>query len=328
MDRLNTWDYIVVDVETTGFAADGADRIVEVAVLRCRPNAGIVDRFVTLVDPQRSMGATRVHGIDAATNRGAPTFRAIAPALRRRLENGVIVAHNSRFDLAFLNAELGRAGLAPPDAPTLCTMGLTARLGIDTRGRSLSACCQYFAISRGRAHGAEDDARATANLLLYLLRQANAQGMDTLTDLGCAPAPQPRSQASVSVGPACTGPPRPGRVSARLATAAGHLGDQSPIRDVDLAAYLDLLDRVLLDRVLTTSEVDALRAMARRCDLTDEDIAHAHREYLARLIEVAWEDSVLTADERGDIEWTGCLLGLGTAEIEQAVDGGRTTWRP
>jgi DNA polymerase-3 subunit epsilon len=322
MDRLSESDYVVVDLETTGFAAHGDDRIVEVAVLRCRPSAGIVDRFVTLVDPQRPVGASRIHGIRRADIGGAPTFAKIASALRKRLKGGVIVAHNSRFDLAFLEAELRRAGRALPDSPTLCTMGLAGRLGVPVRGRSLATCCAHFEIPLEREHGAEHDAQATARLLLCLLREARAQGLESLAALGCAPAPRWETSRPMSMGPVL----EPATAPEHLVTAARHLGDSSPIINVDTSAYLDLLDRVLLDRLVTHAEVDALRAMARRCGLGDREVGAAHREYMHRLADVAWEDSVLTAEERRDIEHVGALLGLDAPSINKLTDPGRTAW--
>jgi DNA polymerase III subunit epsilon len=322
MDRLSESDYVVVDLETTGFAANGGDRIVEVAALRCRPGVGIVDRFVTLVAPQRSVGASRIHGIVPSDVASAPTFAKIASALHARLEGAVIAAHNSRFDLAFLDAELRRVGLALPDGPTLCTMGLAGRLRVPVRGRSLATCCAHFGIPLEREHGAEHDAQATAHLLLCLLREARTQGVDSLAALGCATTPRGEEARPPSTVPV----PEPAAAPARLATAARQLGDSSPITDVDTSAYLDLLDRVLLDRVVTSAEVDALRAMARRCRLGEREVEEAHRDYLRRLAAVVWEDGVLTAEELRDIAHVSALLGLNASSGDKLIDLGRTAW--
>jgi DNA polymerase-3 subunit epsilon len=313
MGRLRESDYVVVDVETTGFAADRGDRIVEIALLRCRPGHGVVGRFVTLVDPQVPMRARRVHGISTDEVRRAPKFVDIAEEVWRRLEDAVIVAHNSRFDLAFLDAELTRSGSALPQSPTLCTMGLAARLALPVPGRSLRACCDYFAIELRREHGAEHDAQAAAQLLLRLLREALARGWDELDDLGCAPAPRRPDDLGRSLPhiPACA------PASRRLVTAARTLGDTWPVADADVAAYLDLLDRVLADRVVTPAEVDALAAMAQRCGLEDRVIAATHREYLVRLVAAAWDDGVLSDDELRDIIEVATLLGIVPAEAAE-----------
>ncbi|WP_027005295.1 3'-5' exonuclease [Conexibacter woesei] len=322
MDRLRESDYVVVDVETTGFAADRGDRIVEIALLRCRPGHGVVGRFVTLVDPQVPVRARWVHGIRADDVQRAPRFVDIAAEVRRRLEDAVIVAHNSRFDLAFLDAELSRSGSALPESPTLCTMGLTARLGLPVPGRSLRSCCEHFAIQIDREHGAEHDAQAAAQLLLRLLREALTRGWDDLEDLGCVPAVR-RADAPRRSLPQ---PPDAAPAHRRLVTAARTLGDTWPVADADVAAYLDLLDRVLADRVVTTAEVDALAAMARRCDLEVNVVAAAHREYLGRLVAAAWDDGVLSDDELRDIAEVATLLGIAPGEAAELSSPRRPAW--
>lgn len=326
MDRLGGSDYVVIDLETTGFAPERGDRIVELAVLRCRPGAGVIDRFVTLVDPGRAVAAGRVHHIANSDVHGAPAFAAIAGTVRRRLDGGVIVAHNSRFDVAFLAAELRRAGLSLPDAPVLCTMGLVSRLGIPVAGRSLGACCAFFAIplEPGRAHGAEYDAQATARLLLCLLREAHAQGIQALAGLGCTAALTIAGDTDPAPAPSAS---PPGLAKPRLVTAVRRLADTSPPSSVDISAYLDLLDRVLMDRVVTAAEADALQAMARRCDLTEQDTTAAHRLYLRQLVDDAWEDEVLTDAEAGDLVAIGALLGMASTEVNDLVDARRSAWR-
>jgi DNA polymerase-3 subunit epsilon len=336
-------DFAVVDLETTGFAARGEDRIVEVAVLRCRPNAGIVDRFVTLVDPGRAVRAGFVHGLHGRDLAGAPRFAAIAAALKARLDGAVLVAHNSRFDVAFLEAEMARAGRRCPTGPTLCTIALASRLGVPSVGRSLRACCAAFDIAYddGRAHGAEHDARATARLLLCLLREARSRGITTLAGLGCERAPGgPRGAGARSVASgvaakeagdvrAAVGVDSVADVSpavARIAVAVRRLADGWPIGEPGVTAYLDLVDRVLLDRVITAAEADALAAMARRYALTEGDVAAAHAEYVARLGKVAWDDGVLTGDEVDDLRHVAHLLGVRDAAEDHLIRS-EATWK-
>lgn len=321
MDRLSASDYVVVDLETTGFSPQRGDRIVELAALRCRPGAGVIDRLVTLVDPGRAVDGGNVHRIADADLRGAPTFAAIAAMVHCRLDDGVIVAHNSRFDIEFLAAELGRAGLSLPAGPVLCTMGLASHLGVPVAGRSLGACCAFYdiALDCGRAHGAETDAQATARLLLCLLREAGAQGIENLADLGCTAPPAAVRESGEAPTPSAA-PPR--KTAARLVTAVHRLADTTPLASADVSAYLDLLDRVLMDRVLTPAEADALHAVARRCNLTERDAAIAHRTYFRQLVGAAWEDGILTDDEASDLGAVGVLLGIAPAQVDDLV--GRT----
>ena len=72
--ELGRTPFAVLDVETTGLDAAGADRIIEIAIVRLSPDAEPLDRWTTLIDPHRSPGPTHVHGITADDLRGAPTF--------------------------------------------------------------------------------------------------------------------------------------------------------------------------------------------------------------------------------------------------------------
>src|SRR5690606_4867295 len=100
--------YAVIDVETTGLYPGGHDRVVEVAVVHLDSRGTVEDRWCTLVNPGRDLGARHIHGIRTADVLDAPTFGEIAGRLARLLRGRSPVAHNQRFDLAFLRAEFGR----------------------------------------------------------------------------------------------------------------------------------------------------------------------------------------------------------------------------
>src|SRR5690606_1167318 len=135
--------YAVIDVETTGLYPGGHDRVVEVAVVHLDNRGAVEDRWCTLVNPGRDLGAQHIHGIRTADVLDAPTFDEIAGRLARLLRGRSPVAHHLRFDLAFLRAEFGRLGVAVPlDVDLgLCTMRLAGRF-LPHAGRSLAACCR------------------------------------------------------------------------------------------------------------------------------------------------------------------------------------------
>ena len=57
-------------------------------------------------------------------------------------------------------------------------------------------------------------------------------------------------------------------------------GDQVPQK---LAAYFELLDRVLEDRRVDEAESESLYELAEKWELTGQEVCAAHREYLAQL---------------------------------------------
>lgn len=162
--------YAVLDLETTGFSPARGDRIVEIGIVALGPGGETESEWTTLVDPQRVVGATRVHHITERDVAGAPTMAQLAPELIEQLRGRVVVAHNSAFDVPFLTAELNRVGvpLAEGRVPQLCTMRLSHYF-LDIPKRRLEDCCRAAGIRLIDAHSALGDARATARLLVHYM---------------------------------------------------------------------------------------------------------------------------------------------------------------
>jgi hypothetical protein len=97
---------------------------------------------------------------------------------------------------------------------------------------------------------------------------------------------------------------------ADIAVAEGGLGDMSLFGAPEVAAYLDLVDRVLANRVPTAAEAGGLRASARRARLSDAVVAGAHAKYMVRLEELVWADGALAAAEAADLRAVAALPGV------------------
>ena len=160
--------FAVLDVETTGLSPT-RDRIIEIAIVRCATDGSVIDEWSTLVDPGRDPGPTHIHGISAADLNGAPTFSDIAAELTVRLSGYMVTAHNLSFDAGFLSAEFARAGLAPPDQLSLCTLQLARFALRDLNGYSLAACAAALGIDHPNAHRALPDTRVTASVLREMI---------------------------------------------------------------------------------------------------------------------------------------------------------------
>ena len=150
----------VIDVETTGLNPYRHDRVVEVAAVLVLPKEGIQAELTTLVNPERDVGQTSIHGLSASDLINAPRFADIAAHLVEVLRSSaVLVGHNVRFDVSFLQSEYRRIGVEMPPYTTLDTMAIAG-------GGTLSACCAEHGVKYdGRAHAALHDARAAARLL-------------------------------------------------------------------------------------------------------------------------------------------------------------------
>lgn len=187
--------FAVVDVETTGSRAAGGDRVVEVAVVLVHGQRRELV-FERLVNPGRPIPSvvTRLTRITQADVRDAPSFDEIADELMGVLAGRVFVAHNARFDWAFITAELRRTrgmGLA---GPRLCTARLARRLVPEAESCGLDWLGTYFDLPNPARHRAGGDAWATADLLSRLMDRARADGARTLQDLETLQRPRIRTR--------------------------------------------------------------------------------------------------------------------------------------
>jgi DNA polymerase III subunit epsilon len=154
----------VIDVETTGLHPGLQNRIIELAAIIIQLDGTPLREFITLINPERDVGPTRIHRLNTNDILSAPRFTDIAGALIEVLDGCVaLVGHNVRFDISFLNYEFARLGYSFPDCPAICTMQLVG-------GTSLSAaCCDYNISIDGEPHSAGYDAQSTAKLFSMLM---------------------------------------------------------------------------------------------------------------------------------------------------------------
>src|SRR5262249_26447814 len=153
----------------------------------------------------------------------------------------VLVAHNARFDVSFLIAEMARLTYRF-SAEALCTLTTAVRMGFPGQ---LYSCCAHLGIPTKANHVAIDDARVTAQMLPSLV--GDGHGRVSVNPARLRPhgltATGKRLPRSQSSRVPTTTPPS----SAFASLPALSTGDADPVA---AATYLDLLTRCLEDRVL------------------------------------------------------------------------------
>ena len=180
---LREVDFVVLDVEAIGTKGLPA-RAIELGAYHVR-SGKITDKFQSLIDPgvplPRFIAA--LTGISDAMLKGAPKFGEIADAWLDFAGDAVLVAHNSKFDLALLNREIGRVfpGCRMRNAE-LCTVKLARRIMGNLDNHNLDALAEYFGLEIAERHRAASDALATAEVFLRLLDRLESQGVRTLSE--------------------------------------------------------------------------------------------------------------------------------------------------
>ena len=126
------------------------------------------------------------HDLDAAFSLG---LGAVLPGLLDFAGGCVLVAHNAPFDLGFLIAGCGDCGLAWPGFTVLDTVML-ARHVMDpdeVPDCKLGTLAGFFGARTVPNHRALADARATADVLGWLIRRLTHRGVRTLRQLSTWP---------------------------------------------------------------------------------------------------------------------------------------------
>jgi len=176
--------FCVVDLETTGGSPADCE-ITEIGAVRYR-GGELEGTFQTLVDPGVAIPPfiTVLTGITQAMVVEAPRVAEALPAFLEFLGDAVVVGHNVRFDLSFLNAAAERLGYGRLPNRSVDTAALARRLvRSETRNLKLGTLAAHFRSPVTPNHRALDDARATAHVLWALLERAGTIGVTHLEDL-------------------------------------------------------------------------------------------------------------------------------------------------
>jgi len=197
---------IVLDTETTGLEPAEGHRIVEIGAVELFNHMPTGRTFHQYINPLRPMPkeAFEVHGLGDDFLRDKPVFKAVGQAFLDFIEDSRLVIHNAAFDMRFLNAELGWAGLPTLAAERALDTLLIARKRFPGSPASLDALCRRFGVdnSAREKHGALLDSEILAEVYLELVGgrqpdlvlagQVGAKpGTVTLPDWRPRPRPQP-----------------------------------------------------------------------------------------------------------------------------------------
>ena len=185
---LSDVTFVVLDLETTGGSPD-ACAITEIGALKFK-GGECLGTFQTLVNPGMTIPPEIVYltGITQAMVTPAPRIESVLPAFLEFLGDAVIVGHNVRFDVGFLQANLARQGYSRLRHKIVDTCALARRLVRDeVRDCRLATLARHFRTAADPCHRALDDARATAEVLHCLLERAGTLGVFFLDDLLALP---------------------------------------------------------------------------------------------------------------------------------------------
>lgn len=156
--------FFALDVET---ANNDRGSICQIGVACVRPDNSI-ETWTTYVDPQADRWVfTYLHGINARTVQGAPTFAEVLPVLQGVLKDATVYQH-SGFDRSAVAAACGNCGLPIPPWNWRDSVHVARAAWPELRGNGghgLASLKQHLGLLFDH-HDAGEDARAAAEVVL------------------------------------------------------------------------------------------------------------------------------------------------------------------
>ena len=175
-------DYVVFDLETTGFSQE-KDKIIEIGAVRVK-NGKICEKYSTFVNPERGI-PERITDLTSITNdmvKEAPTIETVLPEFLEFIGDSVLVAHNAGFDHGFIRQKAEEQG-KKTDFTVVDTVGLARVLFPELAKYKLDNIAKKLKISLENHHRAVDDAGATAEIFEKFVEMLEERGMNSLKEV-------------------------------------------------------------------------------------------------------------------------------------------------
>ncbi len=165
---MESQKYAIVDLETTGHSPANGDRMIQIAIVIMK-DWKIERTYTKFIHPGKSIPSfiqDLTHITDEDVKDALP-FEAHADYIYELIADSVFVAHNTDFDLSFLQAEFKRAGLPKWHGKKMDTVELAKILFPMSLSFKLGDLAADLNIELENAHRADDDALATAELFKH-----------------------------------------------------------------------------------------------------------------------------------------------------------------
>ena len=259
-------EYVAFDVETTGFNKN--DRIVEIALVTFK-NGEVLEEWSTLLNPQRDVGKSNIHGITASMVSTAPLFEEIVNDVFRIINGRVLVAHQFSFDARMLAQELNRLDVDGDLGKGFCTL-IASRNLLPGTADSLAATCEALGIASLDAHSALGDARMT----MQIFQKMSDDGQEVIPvtanyDKSSNPARVLQRAAFKKV---------PDDALERIKAFTKKV--PFPTSDEKHVAYLLLLNMAMQDLVISKDEEAELNHWAEDLGVSSSQVQNLHQGYL------------------------------------------------
>ncbi len=174
--------FVVFDIETTGLSSV-KNKIIEIGAVKVE-GGKVVDRFSTFVNPGVPIPfeIEKLTSINDAMVVDSPGIEVILPEFLAFVGDAVLVAHNAKFDMGFMEHNAREQGLSCRNT-YVDTVGLAHVLLPQLNRYKLDTVAKALGVSLEHHHRAVDDAESTAEIFLIFTKRLAEQGVENLDEV-------------------------------------------------------------------------------------------------------------------------------------------------
>jgi len=178
--------YVVFDLETTGLYPNSGDTITEIGAVKIS-NGKIIDRFDELINPEKELSEDiiKITGITNEMLKGKRKENEVVETFMEWVGDLPMVAHNAKFDIAFLEMAFSKYNLGTLKNIVIDTLGLSRYLESKERYHNLATLVKRYDIpwDESKHHRADYDSEGTALIFDKMLRKLELNNFKLLKEL-------------------------------------------------------------------------------------------------------------------------------------------------
>ncbi len=185
-DILLDLEYVVFDLETTGFNAASGDSIIEIGAVKLK-NGEITSKFDMLVKPPKPI-SERITNVTSITNEMVNDCPNEEEAIKEFISwvgDLPMVAHNAKFDTSFIEMCYKKYNLGEFKNIVIDTLALSRVLDTDATRHGLSAITKRYGVEFDEAshHRGDYDALATGLVFHKMMKKLESINIIKISDL-------------------------------------------------------------------------------------------------------------------------------------------------
>ena len=179
-------EYVVFDLETTGFNAAGGDSIIEIGAVKLK-DGEIIDKFDKLIKPPKPI-TERITSVTSITNEmvaDCPNEEIAVKEFLKWAGDDVMVAHNAKFDTSFIEMCYKKYDLGEYKNTVIDTLALSRILDQEASRHGLSAITKRYGVEFDEEshHRGDYDALATALVFHKMMKKLEGINILKISDL-------------------------------------------------------------------------------------------------------------------------------------------------